>query len=92
MLLAEEAGVTSANVDDEVKSEIPATRRLLGTDGKQGEMLGLSNDWAYRIIKLVGNYGEAFERNVGQASQLKLPRGHNALWTNGGLQYAPPIR
>jgi general L-amino acid transport system substrate-binding protein len=92
MLLAEEAGVTSTNVDEEVKSEIPATRRLLGTDGKQGEMLGLSNDWAYRIIKLVGNYGEVFERNVGQASQLKLARGHNALWTNGGLQYAPPIR
>jgi len=55
-------------------------------------MLGLSNDWAYRITKLVGNYGEVFERNVGQTSQLKLPRGQNALWTNGGLQYAPPIR
>jgi general L-amino acid transport system substrate-binding protein len=92
MLLAEEGGVTSANVDDEIKSEIPAIRRLLGSDGNQGEMLGLSNDWAYRIIKLVGNYGEVFERNVGQASQLKLPRGQNALWINGGLQYAPPIR
>jgi general L-amino acid transport system substrate-binding protein len=92
MLLAEEAAVTSANVDEEVKSEIPATRRLLGTDGKQGEMLGLSNDWAYRIVKLVGNYGEVFERNVGQSSQLKLRRGQNALWTNGGLQYAPPNR
>jgi general L-amino acid transport system substrate-binding protein len=92
MLLAEEAGVTSANVDEEVKSEIPATRRLLGVEGKQGEMLGLTKDWAYRIIKLVGNYGEVFERNVGQASQLKLARGHNALWSNGGLQYAPPIR
>ena len=92
MLLAEEAGVTSANADDEVKSGTPATRRLLGTDGNQGEMLGLSNDWAYRIVKLVGNYGEVFERNIGQGSQLKLPRGYNALWTNGGLQYAPPIR
>jgi general L-amino acid transport system substrate-binding protein len=92
MLLAEEAGVTSANVDEQVRSEIPATRRLLGTDGDQGEALGLSNDWAYRIVKSVGNYGEVFERNVGQASALKLPRGYNALWRNGGLQYAPPIR
>jgi len=92
MLLAEEAGVTSANVDDQVRSEIPATRRLLGTDGDQGEALGLSKDWAYRIIKSVGNYGEVFERNVGQASPLKLPRGYNALWRDGGLQYAPPIR
>jgi general L-amino acid transport system substrate-binding protein len=92
MLLAEEAGVTSANVDEQVRSEIPAIRRLLGTDGDQGEALGLSNDWAYRIVKSVGNYGEVFERNVGQASPLKLPRGYNALWRNGGLQYAPPIR
>src|SRR4029077_12255335 len=92
MLLAEEAGVMSANVDDQVRSEIPATRRLLGTDGDQGEAIGLSKDWAYRIIKSVGNYGEVFERNVGQASPLKLPRGYNALWRDGGLQYAPPIR
>jgi general L-amino acid transport system substrate-binding protein len=92
MLLAEEAGVTSANVDDQVRSEIPATRRLLGSEGDQGEALGLSKDWAYRIVKSVGNYGEVFERNVGQASPLKLPRGYNALWRNGGLQYAPPIR
>jgi general L-amino acid transport system substrate-binding protein len=92
MLLAEEAGVTSANVDDQLKSEIPATKRLLGTDGSQGELFGLSNDWAYRIVKLVGNYGEVFERNVGQASPLKLSRGYNASWSNGGLQYAPPMR
>ena len=92
MLLAEEAGVTSANVDDQLKSEIPATRRLLGVEGDQGEALGLTNDWAYRIIKLVGNYGEVFERDVGQSSPLKLPRGYNALWSDGGLQYAPPIR
>jgi len=92
MLLAEEAGVTSANVDDQVRSEIPATRRLLGSEGDQGEALGLSKDWAYRIIKSVGNYDEVFERNVGQASPLKLPRGYNALWRDGGLQYAPPIR
>jgi general L-amino acid transport system substrate-binding protein len=92
MLLAEEAEVTSANVDDQLKSDVPATRRLLGVEGKQGEMLGLTNDWAYRIIRLVGNYGEVFERNVGQSSPLKLPRGYNALWSKGGLQYAPPIR
>ena len=83
MLLAEEAGVTSANVDDQLKSEIPATKRLLGVEGNQGEALGLTNDWAYRIIKLVGNYGEVFERDVGQSSPLKLPRGYNALWSNG---------
>jgi general L-amino acid transport system substrate-binding protein len=92
MLIAEESGVTSANVDDQLKSTIPAVKRLLGTDGNQGEALGLTNDWAYRIIKLVGNYGEVFERDVGQLSPLKLPRGYNALWSNGGLQYAPPIR
>jgi general L-amino acid transport system substrate-binding protein len=92
MLLAEEAGVTSVNVDDRRKSDIPAIKRLLGVDGNQGEILGLSNDWAYRIVKLVGNYGEVFERDVGQSSPLKLPRGYNALWSKGGLQYAPPIR
>ena len=57
-----------------------------------GEQLGLTKDWAYRIIKQVGNYGEVFEKNVGQGSQLKIARGVNALWTKGGLQYAPPIR
>jgi general L-amino acid transport system substrate-binding protein len=92
MLLAEEADVTSANVDDQLKSDVPATRRLLGVEGKQGEMLGLTNDWAYRIVRLVGNYGEVFERNLGQSSPLKLSRGYNALWSKGGLQYAPPIR
>jgi general L-amino acid transport system substrate-binding protein len=92
MLNAEEYGVTSANVDDQLKSNIPAVNRLLGTGGNQGQALGLTNDWAYRIVKLVGNYGEVFERDVGQSSPLKLTRGYNALWSNGGLQYAPPIR
>ena len=92
MLTAEEFGVTKANVDEQARSEIPDLRRLLGTEGKHGEALGLTNDWAYRIIKHVGNYGEVFERNVGQGSPLKLPRGYNALWNKGGLQYAPPIR
>lgn len=92
MLSAEEFGVTKANVDEQSKSDNPDLKRLLGTEGKFGEMLGLTNDWAYRIIKHVGNYGEVFERNIGQGSPLKLPRGYNALWTKGGLQYAPPIR
>jgi general L-amino acid transport system substrate-binding protein len=92
MITAEELGVTKANVDDQLKSESPDIKRLLGTEGKHGEGLGLTNDWGYRIIKHVGNYGESFERNVGQGSALKIGRGLNALWTKGGLQYAPPIR
>jgi general L-amino acid transport system substrate-binding protein len=92
MITAEELGVSKANVDDQLKSESPDIKRLLGTEGKHGEGLGLTNDWAYRIIKHVGNYGESFERNVGLGSQLKISRGINALWTKGGLQYAPPIR
>jgi general L-amino acid transport system substrate-binding protein len=92
MINAEELGVTQANVDEQLKSTNPDVKRLLGTEGKHGEALGLTNDWAYRIIKHVGNYGEAFERNVGQGSVLKIGRGLNALWNKGGLQYAPPIR
>jgi general L-amino acid transport system substrate-binding protein len=92
LVTAEELGVTKANVDEQLKSENPEIKRLLGTEGKHGEALGLTNDWAYRIIKHVGNYGESFERNVGQGSPLKIARGLNALWTKGGLQYAPPIR
>ena len=89
---AEEFNVTRANVDEMVTSDIPDLRRLLGSEGKHGEGLGLTNDWAYRIIKHVGNYGESFERNVGQGSVLKIARGLNGLWSKGGLQYAPPIR
>ena len=92
MLDAEELGVNKANVDEKLKSDDPETRRLLGVEGQYGEALGLTNDWAYRIIKHVGNYGEVFERNVGQGSPLKIVRGLNALWTKGGLQYGPPIR
>jgi general L-amino acid transport system substrate-binding protein len=92
MLDAEELGVNKANVDDKLKSDDPETRRLLGVEGQYGEALGLTNDWAYRIIKHVGNYGEVFERSVGQGSPLKIVRGLNALWTKGGLQYGPPIR
>ena len=70
-----------------------ALRYLTGADYDAiGEQLGLTKDWAVRIVKHVGNYGEVFERNVGQGSPLKIQRGLNALWTKGGIQYAPPIR
>jgi general L-amino acid transport system substrate-binding protein len=92
MINAEELGVTKANVDDMLKSDNPDVKRLLGTEGKFGEALGLTNDWAVRVIKQVGNYGEVFEKNVGQGSPLKIARGLNALWNKGGLQYAPPVR
>ena len=92
MVAAEELGVTSKNVDDMRKSENPDVRRLLGTDGDVGKGFGLSNDWAYNIVKQVGNYGEVFDRDVGDGSKLKIKRGVNALWNKGGLQYAPPIR
>ncbi len=92
MLNAEENGVTQANVDQMLKSDNPEVKRLLGTEGKFGEGIGLTNDWAYRVVKLVGNYGESFERNVGQGSPLKIKRGLNALWTQGGLQYGIPVR
>ena len=70
----------------------PAQQRLLGTGDDLGKLLGLDKDWSYRAIKAVGNYGEIFERNVGVDTPLKIARGINALWTKGGLQYAPPIR
>jgi general L-amino acid transport system substrate-binding protein len=92
-LIAEEKGITQANVD-EIKgsSTDPEVRRFLGAEDKMGEGLGLSNDWAVNIIKAVGNYGEIFERNVGLKTPLALARGLNDLWTRGGLQYAPPVR
>jgi general L-amino acid transport system substrate-binding protein len=92
MVDAEELGVSKTNVDDQMKSPNPEIRRLLGVEGQFGQGIGLSNDWAYRIIKTLGNYGESFERNVGQGSPLKISRGLNALWTKGGLQYGIPIR
>src|ERR1700677_49972 len=92
LITAEELGVTQANVDEKLKSANPAIRRLLGVEGSFGQGLGLTNDWAYPIIKAVGNYGESFERNVGMGSPIKISRGLNALWNKGGLQYAPPIR
>jgi general L-amino acid transport system substrate-binding protein len=92
MVDAEELGVSKTNVDDQLKSTNPEIRRLLGVEEQFGQSLGLSNDWAYHIIKSIGNYGESFERNVGQGSALKIARGLNALWTKGGLQYGLPIR
>ncbi len=93
MVNAEELGVTSANVDDmKAKSTDPNVRRLLGVEGVKGEWIGLGDDWGYNIIKQVGNYGEIFERNVGKGSALGISRGLNALWSKGGIQYAPPIR
>jgi general L-amino acid transport system substrate-binding protein len=92
MLNAEELGVTKANVDQMTKSDNPEIKRLLGTEGKFGEATGLTNDWVVRIVKHMGNYGEIFERNIGEGSPLKIKRGLNALWTKGGLQYGIPIR
>jgi general L-amino acid transport system substrate-binding protein len=94
MLTAEELGVTQANVAEmAAKADAsPDIKRLLGAEGKFGEEMGVANDWAVRILKHVGNYGESFERNVGMGSLLKIARGQNALWSKGGQQYAPPIR
>lgn len=92
MVAAEELGITSKNADDMLKSENPDIRRLMGIEGEQGKGFGLPNDWAYKIVKTVGNYGEVFDRNVGDGSKLKIKRGLNALWSKGGLQYSPPIR
>jgi len=92
MINAEELGITSSNVDEALKSKKPDVMRLVGTEGAYGEALGLTKDWAVRIIRHVGNYGEIYERNVGSGSKLKIPRGLNQLWSAGGIQYAPPIR
>jgi general L-amino acid transport system substrate-binding protein len=92
MLNAEAEGVTQTNVGEMLASPNPAVRRLLGLEGGFGAGLGLSNDWVVAIVKAVGNYGESFERNLGWGSRLKIPRGMNALWKNGGLHYPPPIR
>src|SRR6185503_2778736 len=92
MLEAEEYGISSKTVDEMLKSENPSIKRILGVTPGMGKALGVDEKWVYNIIKQVGNYGESFERNVGQGSILKIDRGLNNLWTKGGLQYAPPIR
>ena len=92
LVYAEELGITSENVDEMLESENPDVRRVLGVDGTFGEDIGLENDWAAQMIRHVGNYGEIFARNVGPQTPLNIERGLNALYTDGGLQYAMPIR
>ena len=93
MITAEELGVTSANVDQMRSDTNPEIQRLLGQGNNDfGKSIGTDAQWAYRVVKQVGNYGEVFERHVGKKTPLKLDRGQNALWNKGGLQYAPPIR
>jgi general L-amino acid transport system substrate-binding protein len=92
LLEAEERGVTQANVADRRKSEDPNVRRLLGSTPGMGKGIDVDDEWAYRAISAVGNYGEIFDRHFGARSPLKLDRGLNRLWTDGGLMYAMPIR
>ena len=92
LIAAEEMGITSANVDEMLKSTDPKIQRFLGVSAGNGESLGLDEKWAYNIIKQVGNYGEVFERNVGTNTPLMIERGLNGLWNNGGLMYSPPFK
>jgi general L-amino acid transport system substrate-binding protein len=92
MIEAEEMGITSKNVDEMLKSDDPTIRRFLGVTPSFGKAVGVDEKWMYNVIKQVGNYGESYERNVGPSTPLKLERGQNALWTNGGLMYAIPFR
>jgi len=92
-MAAEEYGVTSANVDDlKSTSTNPEILRLLGVEGDMGLKLGLSNDWAYNVIKQVGNYAEIYARNLGEETPTYIPRGLNSLYSDGGILYAPPFR
>lgn len=92
MIEAEEYGITSKNAQEMLKSSDPNVQRILGTTPGMGKNLGLSNEWAFSVVSQVGNYGETFERNVGADSPLKLQRGLNATWRDGGLMYGWPIR
>lgn len=92
LIEAEELGITQENVEEMANSDDPTIKRFLGTEGDLGEGLGLSNDFMVEVIKAVGNYGEVYDRNLGEQSQFKLPRGQNDLWTKGGLMYSPPFR
>ncbi len=93
MIAAEHFGITSKNVDEMRRSSTNGeVRRILGVEGNFGQMLGVSNDWLYNVIKQVGNYGESYERTVGMDSPLKLPRGPNQLWTKGGLLFTSPFQ
>src|SRR3546814_16484433 len=93
MINAEEYGVTSENVDDmAANSDNPEVRRLLGTEGNMGEMLGLDNKWAYNIVKQVGKYGEVFEKFIGASTPIAPERGLHARYQTGGIIHAPPAR
>ncbi|WP_062264846.1 amino acid ABC transporter substrate-binding protein [Endozoicomonas arenosclerae] len=92
MINAEELGLTSANIDKSKSSTDPSVRRFLGIEGPKGKGMGLKDNWAYQVVKQVGNYGEIFERNIGESSPLKIERGLNAQWSQGGILYAPPFR
>jgi len=92
MIEAEEYGINSKNVDEMLKSDNPSIKRILGVTPGMGKSLGVDEKWVYNIIKQVGNYGESFDRNLGKDSPLKIDRGLNRLWKDGGLQYAPPVR
>ncbi len=91
MIQAEESGLTSQNVDEKKASSDPQVQRFLGLTPGNGKALGLDEEWAYRVVKQVGNYGEVYDRSFGEASVFKLPRGKNAQWTEGGLLYSPPF-
>jgi general L-amino acid transport system substrate-binding protein len=92
MIEAEYLGITSKNIDAMMESKDPKIQRFLGVSAGNGKALGLDENWAYNIVKMVGNYGEVFERNVGVNTALALGRGLNALWTDGGLMYTPPFK
>jgi general L-amino acid transport system substrate-binding protein len=92
MIAAEDLGITSKNVDEMLNSKDPKVQRFLGVTPGNGKALGLDEKWAYNVVKLVGNYGEVFERNVGEKTKLGIKRGLNAQWKDGGLMYAPPFQ
>lgn len=92
LIEAEELGITQANVEEKLTSSDARVKRLLGVVGDYGKFMALDNKWAFNAIKAVGNYGEMFERNLGQDSPLKMPRGRNALWNHGGMMFSAPIR
>jgi general L-amino acid transport system substrate-binding protein len=92
LVAAEELGITQANVDQMKTSQVPDVQRLLGATGDMGKQMGLDNDYAYKAIKAVGNYGEIWDRNIGPKTPLRLDRGRNALVANGGLMMSVPVR
>ena len=92
LISAEELGVTMGNADSMKTANNPEIKRMLGTEGDLGAMLGLGKDWGYNILKAVGNYSEVYERNIGTKTAVNLARGVNALWNQGGILYSAPLR